>query len=252
MGYIYLITNTINKKQYIGQTKRADIEERWRYHKKCSDATIGRYLLAAYKKYGVDKFKFQIICICFNEDCDKYEEEYIKKFNTLSPNGYNLKSGGHFSKHHPDTKIKMSESVKNSWTEERKKQFSERFSGENAPNYGKKISEEQKEKLRQAHKKYWESMNKEEYDKVCEERKSRIHGKTPSLKVIEALQKGREIIKNNKPIGKYDENNNLLESYQSISEASRTTGICHSTISKVCLKKGHYKTAGGFVWKYIS
>jgi group I intron endonuclease len=250
MGYIYLITNTINKKQYIGQTKRADIEERWRYHKKCSDATIGRYLLAAYKKYGVDKFKFQIICICFNEDCDKYEEEYIKKFNTLSPNGYNLKSGGHFSKHHPDTKIKMSESVKNSWTEERKKQFSERFSGENAPNYGKKISEEQKEKLKQAHKKYWETMSKEEYEKICSERKSRITGTKSSQKVSDALEKGRGLLR--KKIGKYDENDNLLETFQSISEASRSTGICHSTISSVCLKKGYYKTAGGFVWKYIS
>jgi group I intron endonuclease len=254
MGYIYLITNTINNKQYVGQTKRADVEERWRYHKKCSDKTIGRYLLAAYKKYGIDKFKFQIICVCFDEDCDKYEEEYIKKFNTLSPNGYNLKSGGHFSKHHPDTKIRMSESVKNSWTEERKKHFSENFSGENAPNYGKKISEEQKEKLRNAHKNYWKNMSKEEYNSICQERKGRIHGKNPSQKVLDALEKGRKISKNinKKRIGKYDSSGNLLESFDSITEASRTTVICHSTISKVCLQKGHYKTAGGFVWKYIA
>jgi group I intron endonuclease len=252
MGYIYLITNTINKKQYVGQTKRADVEERWRQHR--SNKTVGPYLKSAYEKYGYNKFKYQIICICFDEDCDKYEEEYIKKFNTLSPNGYNLKSGGHFSKHHPDTIIKMSESIKKVWTDEKRKEMSIRFSGENAPRYGKKTSEETKEKLRQVNIERWKNMSKEEYDNTCKERKSRIHGKNPSQKVIAALEKGRKNRKsyNKKRIGKYDISNNLLESFESISEASRTTGICHSTISKVCLQKGHYKTAGGFVWKYIT
>ena len=68
----------------------------------------------------------------------------------------------------------MSESVKNSWTEERKKYVTKHFSGENAPNYGKKISEEQKEKLRKTSKKYWESMSKEEYEHICEKRKNQI------------------------------------------------------------------------------
>ena len=248
MGYIYLITNTINKKQYVGQTRRADVEERWRQHR--SNKTVGPYLKSAYERYGYDNFKYQIICICFDEDCDKYEEEYIKKFNTLSPNGYNLKGGGHFSKHHPDTIVKMSESIKKVWTEEKRKEMSERFKGVNNHSYGKKTSEETKEKLRNSHKNYWKNMSKEEYDSICEERKRRIHGKTPSQNILDALKKGSGLLR--KKIGKYDNSNNLLESFESISEASRTTGICHSTISKVCLQKGHYKTAGGFVWKYIT
>jgi group I intron endonuclease len=248
MGYIYLITNTINNKQYVGQTKRADVEERWRQHR--SNKTVGPYLKSAYEKYGYDNFKYQIICICFDEDCDKYEEEYIKKFNTLSPSGYNLKGGGHFSKHHPDTMIKMKESLKKVWTEEKRKEMSIRFSGENATRYGMKTSEETKEKLRQSQKEYWKNMSKEEYDNTCKERKSRIHGKNPSQKVLDALEKGSGLLR--KKIGKYDSSNNLLESFESIAEASNETGICRMTISNVCSGKKYYKTAGGFVWKYIT
>ena len=56
---------------------------------------------------------------------------------------------------------------------------------------------------------------------------------------------------NKKSVGKYDADGNLIETFASITDASTKTGICHGTISKVCLKKGYYKTAGGFVWKYV-
>ena len=46
------------------------------------------------KKHGVDKFTFEILIICFDEDLVKYEKEYIKKYNSQTPNGYNILSGG--------------------------------------------------------------------------------------------------------------------------------------------------------------
>ena len=79
MGYIYLITNKINGQQYVGQTIREDIETRWKQHRETHKNAIGRYLYSAYKKYGIENFKFQIICVCFDEDCNKIEKEYIKK-----------------------------------------------------------------------------------------------------------------------------------------------------------------------------
>jgi len=94
MGYVYLVTNIITGKKYVGQSKCDDIETRWASHRKMLKDSIGRYLLSAYHKYGIKNFKFQIICVCFDENCDTFEEEYIKKFNTLVPNGYNLKTGG--------------------------------------------------------------------------------------------------------------------------------------------------------------
>jgi group I intron endonuclease len=253
MGYIYLITNKVNGRQYVGQSKCDDINKRWKQHKLCSKRYIGTHLYNAYIKHGIDNFIFKIICICFDEDCNKYEIEYIKKYNTLSPNGYNLTPGGHCGITHPESIEKMRESVKKSWTEERKRHFSENFSGKNATRYGMKTREETKEKLRQVNKKRWENMSKEEYERICKERKERFIGKSPSQKAIDALAKGRQMAMAHmgKGIGKYDNSGNLLETFTSISEASRKTGICHSTISRVCLGKEHCKTAGGFIWKYI-
>jgi hypothetical protein len=130
MGYIYLITNKETKKQYVGQTICKDVEKRWRQHRWPSNRNLGTYLSNAFKKYGIENFKFQIICICFDEDCNRFEQDYKKKFNTVSPNGYNIESGGSNHICHPDTKKKLSEINK----------------GTNNPQYGKKWSMERKEK----------------------------------------------------------------------------------------------------------
>ena len=61
--------------------------------------TVGKILFNAYNKYGTTNFKYKIICICFDEDTNKFEEEYIMKYNTIYPNGYNLMPGGNNKKH---------------------------------------------------------------------------------------------------------------------------------------------------------
>ena len=43
---------------------------------------------------------------------NKYEIQYIEKYNSMVPNGYNLKKGGNSGKHHEETKKKISESLK--------------------------------------------------------------------------------------------------------------------------------------------
>ena len=151
MGYIYLLTNKINKKQYVGQSLCNDINDRWNRYKKLEKNSIGRCLYSAFIKYGIDKFKFQIICICFDEDCDKYEMDYIKKYNTIVPNGYNLREGGNNSKHHPDTIALIKASLKGRRltpiTDEIRKKLSESLMGSKNPNFGKNISDEQKKKI---------------------------------------------------------------------------------------------------------
>lgn len=98
---------------YVGQSQEEDIKTRWKRHRRKCKNSLGRYLLAAYNKYGIENFEFKIICVCFDEDCDRYEDEYIKKFGTLAPNGYNLRGGGgNKGKHHPDTVKLMSEKLK--------------------------------------------------------------------------------------------------------------------------------------------
>jgi group I intron endonuclease len=248
MGYIYLITNKINGKKYVGQTQQLDINERWCEHKKVSEHTLGRYILNAYKKHGIENFKFQIVCICFDSDCNIYEEYYIKKFDCLAPNGYNLMSGGKNFKHHPDTLKKMSESIKaykklhpQVCSEETRKKLSESRKGEKNPNFNKPMSEEQKQKISESRK------------KLIKEGKLNINkGIKITEKQLEGLKKGWEISKEktSKKVGKYDLEGKLLATYESISEAGRREDILYQSICKVC--KGKYKTAGGFIWKYIT
>lgn len=43
----------------------------------------------------------------------------------------------------------------------------------------------------------------------------------------------------------------LIAIYPSASEAERQTGICSSSIRKVCLGRPKFRTAGGFKWKEV-
>lgn len=47
------------------------------------------------RKYGIDNFKFKVMLINIPKDkLDYYEILWIKKLQTLNPNGYNLSCGG--------------------------------------------------------------------------------------------------------------------------------------------------------------
>ena len=52
-----------------------------------------------------------------------------------------------------------------------------------------------------------------------------------------------------KKVAQYDKQNNLLNTYESISEASRKTGITITSISYSA--NGKRKTAGGFIWHFV-
>lgn len=84
---IYKLQNKLNGKIYIGRTKQS-LPKRMSVHRRSSDC---KYLYNALKKYGEDVFTKEIIYETDNEDdlCNK-ERELILKYNSLSPNGYNL------------------------------------------------------------------------------------------------------------------------------------------------------------------
>ena len=44
--------------------------------------------------------------------------------------------------------------------------------------------------------------------------------------------------------------NEVVKQYYGIGEVERQTGICNQQISKCCLKRKGYKTAGGYIWRY--
>jgi len=113
-GIIYLLTNTVNDKQYIGQT--IYLNRRMSEHRKGMEQIIDR----AIDKYGWEKFNLEILEDSIPEDkLSGKEREYIKKYNTFLGEGYNLREGGtdyigranpfYGKRHTKETKIKMSE-----------------------------------------------------------------------------------------------------------------------------------------------
>ena len=223
MGYIYLITNKIDNKQYIGQTIENDVYDRWKGHLKSSSNCI--YLKRAFQKYKSENFKFEIICICFDSDCNIYEEDYIKKFNTLVPNGYNLKQGGNSGgKQHPETKKKISDKLKEyykNYTEDEKEKYREKYLGKNNPMFGKKMSDEQKEKMSKITKENWKNGI---FNKINEKRKKKVNC--------------------------YLLDGELIATFDSLSEAMSKTNILKSDISLCCLNKR--KQSKGFLWKFVN
>lgn len=99
MSSIYKITNIITNKEYIGYTSR-EISRRFYEHKwealNREDNNNSSYLYESMRKYGTDSFVIEEI-FNFDEKDYKWEElekYYIKTYNTLVPNGYNLLEGG--------------------------------------------------------------------------------------------------------------------------------------------------------------
>ena len=106
MAWIYLITNDINGKQYIGKTYYSNIQERWNEHlydykkPRCEK----RPLYDAMNKYGIEHFHIQEIEYVSQEiNLEEREIYWIAQYNTYN-NGYNATLGGD-GKHYIDYEL---------------------------------------------------------------------------------------------------------------------------------------------------
>jgi hypothetical protein len=148
--YIYLITNRISKKQYIGSrinyTGEATKDNYW---------GSSKYLNIDYKNLGKENFTKEILFegkYINKENLLEKETEYILQYNTLNPFGYNKQKpniypgfyivGSHLSNL---SKKKISEGLKKAYKEGRKKKPD--YSGKSHPMFGKHQSREAKEKI---------------------------------------------------------------------------------------------------------
>lgn len=102
MGFIYKITNSVNSKVYIGQTRRT-IKERWKEHLYDAFSTkhpSSFYFHRALRKYGKEAFSVEEIEECSNDDLDTREKYWILYYHS-NKDGYNIDLGGKGNKGHP-------------------------------------------------------------------------------------------------------------------------------------------------------
>lgn len=160
MRYLYIITNNINKKSYIGQTK--NFKARIRQHINGKKCLISR----AINKYGKNNFTFKILAIVEDHIIDETEIKAIKSYNTMTPNGYNVETGGNACKKlNEETKLKLSQLAKGrpsknkgkrlNLSEEQRQQMRDR-------NTGKKATDETKKKISYTLKERYAKMTREE------------------------------------------------------------------------------------------
>lgn len=225
-GFIYITTNNINGKKYIGQKKYYGNYEIY--------IGSGIALKNAINKYGKENFTREIIENCkTKEELDSREKFWIEYYNaTESEDFYNITSGGDggFG------------SGKNSpWygkhlSDETKEKLSKIKSGENNPFYGKTHSDEVKKKLSE------KALN-QRHSKETREKMSK------SMKENHADFNGKNNPRAN-PVNQYSLNGEFIKRWDYAKEASRTLDINYSSLISCCT--GKYKSSGGFKWEYAT
>ena len=87
---MYITTNLINGKQYVGSHHTDNINDKY--------LGSGNLIKNSIKKNGKNNFKREILQDCNSIlEARKLEGYYIDKYNTLIPNGYNISpNGGNF------------------------------------------------------------------------------------------------------------------------------------------------------------
>jgi len=146
----------------------------------------------------------------------------MEKYNSMVPNGYNLRKGGNSGKHHEETKKKISESLKGRIDIFR-------------PNLGKTVSEETKKKISNALKGRTDII-----------RPSHHIGKPHTEETKKKMSmwhklKGKKIIQ-------YDSNGSFIKIFLTINDAINETKISESLIRRCC--RNQDKLFKGFKWKY--
>ena len=275
---VYIHTNVANDKKYIGITSRTP-KERWRSGR----GYQGGVFCSAIDKYGWENFTHEILFSGLTElEAKNKEIELIKFYKSNNREfGYNLTEGGDGDSgmHHTDkTRMKMSLSHTGlTHSDETKKRMSEAAKG-NTRWLGKHHSNDTKSKMSKARRDYYKEhpVTAEERDKRSDrakmayekdpelrskisEKRKQYFANNPDASSNLSLQK-TEYYKNHpearkklseehkKPVEMLTIDGELVNVFDSLTDAKIATGVDRSSIARVC--KGKQKIAGGYKWTY--
>lgn len=225
MKGIYLITNKINGKKYVGMSNK--ISRRFCEHKsRSSIANKTTILYKAFRKYSICNFSFEILEIV--ESVDLLEEAEIRWISKLKPE-YNMNKGGKGNKGYSlSEEMKMILSIAGKLQWESKSDYQKDALIKNnlkGPKIGHQVSNETRNKLRDIN--LGKKQSEQTKAKRSEKMKTSAIGNSNGNKKVFCLKDG-----------------NVIKTYSSIKEASELLKIHPSNITKVL--KGVQKTAAGF------
>lgn len=226
---VYLITNLVNGKRYVGCS--INIKKRWHYHRAPSKLNNNLSIARAFRKYGVANFRFEIVEECALDQLDEREKAWIAN---LKPE-YNRTAGGR-GRARPLSSAEraiLSEKSKEQWRrmtpEQRHHRIENNLTG---PSIG--------------HKRSWEMRRR-----ISATLTGRVIGPFTQER-RDSIRAG--ILKNGaawgakryKPIAQINDKGRVVWYWASTKLAAAKFGINPSTITHVL--KGSRKTAAGFRW----
>lgn len=246
VGYIYLITDTTNGKQYVGQHHYDKEELDSNYH------GSGRIISRIYKKRP-ETLKEEYLKTCYSQtELDEWEKYFIFTFNTLSPNGYNLEEGGCGGVPCEETRRKISLSHKGKiLSEEHKRKLSSSHKGKPSHNKGKTFSEEHKRKIsnakkgKPAHNK-GKSMSEETKKKLSDALKGRT-APNKGIPMSEEQKKKMRNDKRSKKVLQFTLNGEFIREWPSTAECGRN-GYNEGHVAACC--RGEEKSHKGFIFQF--
>lgn len=254
---VYVHTNKINGKMYVGQTTHGDRpNKRWdngNGYKNCP------YFYKSIQKYGWDNFEHEIVANNLTaQEADNFEILLIRTLDTTNVNvGYNIEPGGAKNKSMSDaTKKKLSEDR----IGEKNPMYGVRLLGEKNGMYGKKLSEEHKKKLLDAARtaNIGKTLSDETKRKLSESKKGKYTGEDNPFYGKHHTEETKNKIgdanrgqnsSNAKAVVQMTDDYNIIKLWWCMSDAYRTLNICRQSIPEVL--NGKQKRAGGYRWLYL-
>ena len=283
-GFIYITTNMINGKRYLGRRK---FSEDW-----CFYYGSGVAFKKAINKYGKENFTRSIIDIAYSDDeLNQKEYDYSVFFNVVdSDDWYNLVyGGGTTTGYHAsdETKKKIGDKAKErlSNPENHPMYGKDGLKGENNPMYGislkERMDEDTYKQWYEKHQQYWKEKSEEMKGKHMwgddnHPLQGKHHSDETKKKISEAAKQrlakkennywyGKHLseetkrkIKENRPDLSGVKNPNACQIlcietndvFASVTEASNVLNLRRHYISDVC--KGTRQDVKGYHFKYIS
>lgn len=243
---IYCISNS--KYFYIGQS--IDIRRRWQSHKSSlkSGKHHNKFFQRVYNKYNkIDPFIYEIVLECKSQDLSFLESEtllhYIKKYKHKQALNLDDPLNTNCSE---ETRRRKSEAHKGKkLSPEQRKKISERQLGTTRPHQRIKIVQLD---LEGNLLKIWDghiSAEKELGFRISMSRQTSGGFQWQKYSEWEIHPKGKLEKENEQKVAQYNQNNELIAVYDSITKASIATNIRHCNISNNI--NGIQKSAGGFI-----